>query len=378
MITATVPHAAGRVRLATDADNAALIELAAACPMEGDLTLCIDRAPDFFALNRLEGDRWKVAVVDGRDGHPIACVATAERRAWVHGRAAPIVYAGDLKVHPEFRDTRTADSLERFVCDTARDTAGDSTPILLTMLAGNSAMERRADGPRGLPRLHRFATLHSFAIPLLWRRRPLTGAPDLHVSHGTRGDLQEMAELWSAVAPTRQFTAALDADSLAGWIDAAPGLEVSDYLLARDGRGKLLGFVAMWDQQALKTLRVLRYSPALSIVRGAVTTLAPFVGATAPPPIGEPLRYASAVHLCVPTDRPDVLRALVMAAYSRLHGSGRVFMNFALDSRDPLVGALRGLLATPTAIHAYATMPSGAWGGAPLDDRPLHFETALV
>ena len=378
MITAIAPHAAGRVRLATHADNAALIELAAACPMEGDLSLCIDRAPDFFALNRLEGDRWRVAVVDGRDGCPIACVATAERRAWVHGRSATIVYAGDLKVHPEFRDTHTADSLERFVRDRAREAAGDSTPILLTVLAGNGAMERRAAGPRGLPRLHRFATLHSFAIPLLWRRRPPTGAPDLRVSHATSGDLEEMAELWSAVAPTRQFAAVLDADSLARWIEAAPGLEVSDYLLARDGGGKLLGLVAMWDQQAIKTLRVLRYSPALSLVRAAVTTLARFVGATAPPPIGEPLRYASAVHLCVPMDRPDVLRALVMAAYSRLHGSGRVFMNVALDSRDPLVGALRGLLATPTAIHAYATMPSGAWSGAPLDDRPLHFETALV
>jgi hypothetical protein len=36
------------------------------------------------------------------------------------------------------------------------------------------------------------------------------------------------------------------------------------------------------------------------------------------------------------------------------------------------------LLATPTVIHAYATMARGAWDGPPLDDRPLHFETALV
>ncbi len=84
--TAVVP-ATRLVRLATESDNAALIELAASCPMEGDLSLRIDRAPDFFALNRLEGDRWKVAVVDGPLGDPVACVATAERRVWVHGRA---------------------------------------------------------------------------------------------------------------------------------------------------------------------------------------------------------------------------------------------------------------------------------------------------
>ena len=376
-MAATAPRAAGLVRLAIDEDNSALIQLTAACPMEGDVALRIDRAPDFFALNRVEGDRWRVGVVDGPDRHPIACVATAERRAWVHGRPTTVTYAGDLKVHPEFRDTRAADALERFVLDTAQETSGESTPIYLTVLAGNSAMERRAAGPRGLPRLHRFATLHSFAIPLLWRRSAAE-ASDVRIAAATPRDLEEMTDLWVAVASTRQFAAVLDAASLSRWIDAAPGLALDDYLLARDRRGRLLGFLATWDQRAMKTLRVLRYSPALAALRRVVSALAPFVGATAPPEIGAPLHYASAVHVCVPRDRLDVLRALVLAAYNRLRGSGCVFMNVALDSRDPLKEALRGLLATPTAIHAYATMPHGSWSGPPLDDRPLHFETALV
>jgi hypothetical protein len=180
------------------------------------------------------------------------------------------------------------------------------------------------------------------------------------------------------VAPTRQFSAALDAEGLKRWIDAAPGLAIDDYLLARDPHGRLLGFVGMWDQRALKTLRVLRYSPALSVLRGVVSLVAPFVGATSPPEIGAPLYHASTVNLCVPMNRADVLRALVLAAYDRMRGSGCVFMNVALDAREPLTAALRGLLAAPTAIHAYATMPGGEWAAAPLDDRPLHFETALV
>lgn len=378
MSATAVAGATGLVRLASESDNVALIDLAAACPMEGDLSLRIDRAPDFFALNRLEGDQWKVAVVDGPAGDPVACVATAERRAWMHGRPVTMIYAGDLKVHPDFRDTRTADALERFVADTARETAGDRTPVLLTVLAGNAAMERRAPGPRGLPRLHRFATLHSFSIPLLWRR-PVDGALDLHVQRATADDLEEMAALWSTIAPMRQFSRVLDAEGLARWVGgAAPGLEIDDYLLARDRRGTLLGFVGMWDQRALKTLRVLRYSPTLSMLRGLVTVVAPFVGAAAPPEIGAPLHYATAVHLCVPLDRADVLRALVLATYDQMRGSDRVFMNVTLDAREPIVAALRGLLATPTAIHAYATTPRGAWDGPALDDRPLHFETALV
>ena len=42
-------------RWAAPQDNRDLIALADACPMEGDVGLCVYRAPDFFALNRLEG-----------------------------------------------------------------------------------------------------------------------------------------------------------------------------------------------------------------------------------------------------------------------------------------------------------------------------------
>ncbi len=123
---------------------------------------------------------------------------------------------------------------------------------------------------------------------------------------------------------------------------------------------------------------MLRYSPDAVDSSRSRDVVAPLVGAAAPPEIGAPLHYANAVHLCVPVDRADVLRTLVLGAYDRLRGSDRVFMNVALDAREPIVAALRGLLATPTAIHAYATMPRGAWEGPALDDRPLHFETALV
>ena len=50
------------VRDARDADNEALVALAAACPMAGDITMCVDRAPNFFALSKLEGSQCKVGV----------------------------------------------------------------------------------------------------------------------------------------------------------------------------------------------------------------------------------------------------------------------------------------------------------------------------
>ena len=86
----------------------------------------------------------------------------------------------------------------------------------------------------------------------------------------------------------------------------------------------------------------------------------------------------AALHCCVPADEPDVLRALLLHAYAARRGAGYLFITLALDQRDPLRAALRGLFAQPTVVGAYATTPSGRWTGAPLDDRPLYFEAALV
>lgn len=362
------------VRRAAPGDNDALIALASACPMEGEIALCVDRAPDFFALNRLEGERWEVALAEAGEGGVAGCVALSSRRAYLRGAPADTFYTGDLKVHPDRRGGPAADALELWVRDTAAAEDPDR-PIMLTILAGNAPMERRMAGPRGLPRLDPFATIRSHAIPLLHRRRE--GVDGVRVAPATRSDLDEMAGLWARVAPGRQLAPVLDAGSLANWVERAPGLALHDYLVARDGNGRIGGFVAFWDQTPLKTLRVTGYSRRLAAVRAGLNVAARVVGTAPIPRVGEPLTCRTAVHLCVPADRPAVLRALVLDAYHRWRGRASVLL-VGLDRRDPLTAGLGGLLAQPTDVHACITSGRGRYHGPPLDDRPLHYEIALV
>ncbi|MDQ3522480.1 MAG: hypothetical protein M3434_09125 [Gemmatimonadota bacterium] len=364
------------VRDAVPGDNEALVRLAAACPMQGDVGLCVDREPDFFALNRLEGEEWRLGIAENADGMVVGCVAASRRRAYLHGWPTETMYVGDLKVDPAHRGGPAADALTEWVREMCRTMGGEDVPTLLTVLAGNHAMERRAGGPRGLPHLARFATVRSFAIPLLWSRR--LRRRELQVTRAGAGDIEEMAALWSRVAPGRQFASLWQAEELAQWIAAAPGLEPSSYLLARRADGRLAGFLALWDQSTLKQLRVTEYSSRLAVVRAGFNRLAPWFGATQLPPPGSPLRYLTAVHLCVPPDDPGVLRSLLLYAYSELRGRGLSFLTVGLDVRDPLCGALSGMLAQPTDVHAYATTPAGRYTGLALDMLPLHYEIALV
>jgi len=236
-------------------------------------------------------------------------------------------------------------------------------------------MERRTDGPRGLPVLTRFATVRSHAIPFVWSRARAEG---FRVDRARHDDLEEMAELWGRVAPRRQFAPVHDVTSLARSIAAAPGLGLDSYWIARHPGGRIAGFVAAWDQTSFKQLRVTSYSKRLSLVRAAFNLIAPLSGSTALPPAGGQLRCLSAFNLCVPADQPAVLRALLLHIYAARRADGYSCLNVGLDVKDPLAAALQGLLAQPTDIHAYITTPAGAYDGSPLDGRPLHYETALV
>jgi S-adenosylmethionine-diacylglycerol 3-amino-3-carboxypropyl transferase len=270
-------NASGRMtataRAATPDDNGALLALTAACPMEGDVGLCLHRSPDFFALNRLEGQRWWVGVVDGPAGSPIVCVAVAERRVYLHGEPVRSMYVSDLKVHPVIGGTGVADALTAYARDVCLLVGGPQVPTFLTVLAGNAPMERRLEAGRTQLEVERVGTIRAHSVSLLWRRRiPSAG---LQIAPGTPSDIEGDGRAVQRVAPRRQFAPVYDAAAFAAWIEGAPALDTSHYRLARDGRGALVGFVGMWDQSSFKQLQVTSYARSVAAFRLGFNLLAP-------------------------------------------------------------------------------------------------------
>ena len=363
------------LRDATANDNAALIELAASCPMNGEMSLRMDRGPDFLALNRLEGDRWNLAVAE-RASRLVGCIAMSERDVFVNGRPTRTGYVGDFKVHPSHRDTRIADALSL----RAEEWFGSlplTAPIFVTVLAGNRAMERRLSGPRGVASFQKVGTIRTHSVPILWRRKE-SQRGSVCVATARWNDLDDMVALWNTVAPLRQLAPVLSASSLADRIRNAPGLDIASYRLARSAAGELLGFVAVWDQRSFKQLTVVGYSPRMNAARLAFNSLCTFFGVERLPAPGWPLECVTVANICVPSDRSDVLRAILTSAYSELRSTRCSFMNVGLDVRDPLSGAISGFLAQPTDVNAYMMRIRSGVVPEPLDSRPIHYEIALV
>jgi hypothetical protein len=81
--------------------------------------------------------------------------------------------------------------------------------------------------------------------------------------------------------------------------------------------------------------------------------------------------------VCVPEDRPNVLRRLLLAASRAAHGSAS-FFTIGLDTRDPLNSALTGLRSLTTDVALYATSANGKFCGPRQGGRLFQFETSLV
>jgi GNAT superfamily N-acetyltransferase len=365
------------IRSATDADSAGLMRLVGVSCASRGVRWEIERASDFFLPFRAESGGWSVLIAeDEGSATPVGCVSLAMRDSWVAGHVLRTCYVSNLLVAPACRGRGIGDALCGHAAEAARCVVGDDGPVLLAIREGNPYMSRRISGPRGLPELRPFAQVEIHSISTARLCREAVGK-NVEINRATFADLGEMAALSRRVFPERQFAPAVDADSLASWIAAAPGLAVSDYWVARRN-GVVLGWLGLWDEGVVRRVRVAGYSPIRALRYTVRNAVARFTGSELAPKVGDTVGCAVVVHLCIRQDCPSILRDMLSSAARALRSRGCAWMRIALDSEDELSPSLCGLPSRTSSFGAYVASPSGSYGGPPLDDRPTHFEAALA
>ncbi|HSH76836.1 MAG TPA: GNAT family N-acetyltransferase [Longimicrobiales bacterium] len=365
------------MRAATDADGPALLELVGGSESGNGVRWRIERTADFFALFRGEGGRWKVLVAEeAGTGSLVGCLTVVAREAYVHDRTRRTCYVSNFLVRSDRRGRGIGDALCRHAAEFCREVVGDDGLVLLVVRRGNQQMGRRAVGPRGLPPLRPFATLAVHSISTQ-RVRESSALPHRGIRAANDADVEEMAELAERVYRRRQFAPTVDVERMRQWIAAAPGITPADCLVAREG-GAVVGWLAVWDESAVRRVRVAGYS-RIAAARYALRDRLRFLTQAPPSPrVGEVVGCSYAVRVCVPSTRPDVLELLLVRASKRLAEAGCAWLKIALDERDDLAAALPRLTTRKVALDALVATPTGAYSGPGLADRPLHFEVALA
>ena len=82
-------------RIATNDDNQQLIELTSASGMMGEISLRIDRKPDFFKLLNMRGESKVFVALEGDT--IIGSICVSQQEVYVGGQITPLQYFADFK-----------------------------------------------------------------------------------------------------------------------------------------------------------------------------------------------------------------------------------------------------------------------------------------
>jgi GNAT superfamily N-acetyltransferase len=104
-----------KVRSALPDDNEQLVALTRLTPMHADITICIQRDPDFFSLLKKKGN--SEVLVAEEQGRIIGCVSIVKQEMVFSDKSIPVHYLCDLKVHPDHRGKK----LGTMLCHAMKD-----------------------------------------------------------------------------------------------------------------------------------------------------------------------------------------------------------------------------------------------------------------
>jgi N-acetylglutamate synthase-like GNAT family acetyltransferase len=343
------------IRAAQPNDNAALLSLLRACPMAADISLLLERDPDFFALGRARGDAQTLVVES--DGTIFGCVSTWRRRGWLATTPTDFGYFGDLRIHPDYRRRGGGRGLARAVTDQIAPLPPSVT--LTTVASGNRAMDalvtQFAQG-RTVKRLARFT---SWQLLPIWR---LATPAALEIGPAEAGDENQLTDLLDDFHRLRNFAPVFSNGGLRSLVGCSSGMALSDYLIARR-RGRIVAALAVWDASAVKRTRVVGLPLGLRgmfAMGRALSHLAPLPPFPAP---GDMLRFRFIRHPAYRDGEQDALAGLVRHAVNAARSRRDHFILFTCADDDPLRSSVEGI---PRSTYHY-----GLWGGSNRPDASV-------
>lgn len=364
-----------QLRLATPADNAALLELFGAVPMSGSLVLSTRRDPDFFALYRMQrgaADCW----VGEEEGRLVGMGTVLTRDGWLNGEPATVGYLGDLRAR--FGASR-ARGLASFYGDVLRRTAQERrcelflTAVLASNRAALQALVRRRKGREGQPHYHLLRRFSATSIQFAGKRKPGRG-PEVRTARAE--DAAPLARFLAEDHRGRAFGYRFDQGELQHRLQHWPGFQLGDTYLAFDAKGEMVGCATAWDPSPVKRFRVEAYRGRMAWMKRGYNALAAVRRYTPLPQPGREFRYFYLCNVSVRGEDPAVFRALLDRVHADFRERGYHFFTVYLEEDDPLRPALKGFFVRELPFHLYVVSQSEK----PPELRPgrVGFEMALA
>ena len=367
-----------KFELVNETHDAEARRLLRANAMPGMISLTLEREPSFLLGATIEGDVHQAVVAcDPESGRVAGLASRSVRDAYLDGRLTRLGYLSQVRIDPahrgravlaggwaKMRELHEQDPVEAYI-----------TPIIADNQLARRILEKdRRTKPNYRPR----GQLHTFA--LVPRRRRLRSRLPFgpEVRFADEAMLPEIAACLQRFGQRHQFNPHWTAETLAD-PERCRDLNPHDFVVALRG-GKVVGCLALWDQQSFKQTVVRGYGRAMRWARPFVNVASRVAALPRLPAVGDPIPHAYLSHVAVDDDDGRVLVALVDRALGKARKRRLSYVALGLMDTNPMVHRVRRSFRhiAYRAILYVVYWPDGAERAGRLDDRVPHVELATL
>jgi hypothetical protein len=309
----------------------------------GDISLRIEKEPDYFAASRVEGHPHDVLVgEDPGTNRIIGTGAMSEKSCFFNGQSdgVPLGYLSNLRIDKNYR---SGDLLDRGYNQLEQMHKPRAAKLYLTTIMEDNVVARRAltSGRPGLPAYQDFGRLTTFVLGTwknLFACRKKQGPK---ICNATEQPLTDILEFWNKEGRHSQFFPAYTSGDLTDPDGLLAGLGVENIYLAMQA-GQIVGTLALWDQRPFRQWVIDSYSRRASLARPIYNGWARLTGRPTLPSAGQHLNYRFIGLTCVKDRSRVVFESLLAHVWRQVMEQDRGAMVMcALHESDPLAPALQ-------------------------------------
>jgi hypothetical protein len=369
---------------AKESDSARLKTFFERMILPGTIDLSIRRQGSFFDHYRLFSDNFKTLMLVDDEDNIQGVASLLFREGYVRGEKQTWGYATDLRIAPTRK--AIAQWAQRFLpvlesaCEERNCKYVFSSVQLGDNQAYNALIRPTSHTRRRLPRYH---LMSRFRVTALHGRYPFAqrSLDSIRVKMLQAEDLEKLCVYLREHAHRRPLATEHTPESLLKEIQRWPGLAITDFRVAVDGKGRILGCAALWDGRNTQALVPQAYHGIANTVEQSLRLAGHFRLARPFARVGKPLATRSLIGLCC--DSAEIFHRLADEAFARLKPDEVLtYLHFRGDWRTL---PPRGYIATSLPYGFFLILPPNAeaptWeapGVGALKQLPPDFELAWL
>jgi hypothetical protein len=338
--------------------NEGLQSLVRSTLVPGSVSYAYDRRGDYSLFACAQGNRFEVFTASNDYSILGSTQITYDQVYW-NGTKTEIAYSGDTRIDPSARGLRLSDRLIKMACALP-------VPVLGAVLQSNRVVleKKLADWKKLGVDFCIVGELKVFLCLAVKRRSKTLSQTRV----ATESDLPKMFELWKSEQSQKNLGRAYEnLTQFANSYVKTNGVTLDQTLVVEDASRNIVGFVSLWNQSKIRTIRIAKFSWSARVFSQALRL---FISL---PKTGEELKILYAFQFCLSSRYPEAakaMNALIREARTRAADAGFLFFSIGLDERDPLIQVMRKHSLVSNSVRMICA------NGSP-DGRLFHLEVGL-